>query len=87
MFSFGPYTPSMWGLSKSERRRGGAEILYELETAFRENSWPSDDFLYDAEHDLYMRLEAIASIGIGVWLGLRQYQDPSRPWYQRWLSR
>jgi hypothetical protein len=53
MFSLDPYTPPMWGLSKSERRRGGAEILYELETAFREDSWPSDDFLYDTEHELY----------------------------------
>jgi hypothetical protein len=43
----------MWGLSKSERRRHGAEMLYELETAFREEGWPSDDFVYDAEHDLY----------------------------------
>jgi hypothetical protein len=45
----------MWGLSKSEkkRRRHGAEILYELETAFREDGWPSKEFVYDAEHDLY----------------------------------
>ena len=39
-------------MSKSERRRHGAEMLYELETAFREHGWPSD-FVYDAEHDLY----------------------------------
>jgi hypothetical protein len=37
----------MWGLSKSERRRHGAEILYELETGFREEGWPSD-FRYGA---------------------------------------
>ena len=43
----------MWGLSKSERRRCGAEMLYELETGFREEGWPSDGFVYDAEHDLY----------------------------------
>ena len=43
----------MWGLSKSERRRHGAEMLYELETAFKEEGWPSKEFLYDAEHDLY----------------------------------
>jgi hypothetical protein len=43
----------MQGLSKSERRRSGAEILYELETGFREDDWPSEDFVYDAEHDLY----------------------------------
>ncbi len=48
-----PYTPPVWGLSKSERRRHGAEILYELETGFREEGWPSNDFVYDAEHDLY----------------------------------
>ena len=42
----------MWSLSKSERRRRGAEMLYELETGFREEGWPSD-FVYDAEHDLY----------------------------------
>ena len=43
----------MWGLSKSERRRHGAEMLYELETGFREEGWPSKEFVYDAEHDLY----------------------------------
>ena len=43
----------MWGSSKSERRRCGAEMLYKLETGFREEGWPSDDFVYDAEHDLY----------------------------------
>jgi hypothetical protein len=40
-------------LSKSERRRHGAEMLYELETRFREERWPSEEFVYDAEHDLY----------------------------------
>ncbi len=48
-----PYTPPVWGLSKSERRSHGAEMLYELETGFREEGWPSNDFVYDAEHDLY----------------------------------
>ena len=43
----------MWGLSKSERRRCGAEMLYELETGFREEGWPSEEFVYDAEHELY----------------------------------
>ncbi len=43
----------MWGLFKSERRRNGAEMLYELETAFREDGWPSEEFVYDAEQDLY----------------------------------
>jgi hypothetical protein len=41
---------------------------------------------WQANHPLYMRLEAIASIGIGVWLALRQYRETPRPWYQRWLS-
>ena len=43
--------------------------------------------LWQAEHPLYMRLEAIASIGIGIWLALRQYQETSQPWYPRWLAR
>jgi hypothetical protein len=47
------HSSPMWGLSKSERRRHGAEILYELETGFREEGWPSEEFVYDAEHDLY----------------------------------
>ena len=42
----------MWGLSKSERRRHGAEMLHELETGFREQGWPSD-FVYDDKRDLY----------------------------------
>ena len=42
----------MWGLSNSERRRGGAEMLYELETGFRQQGWTSEEFVYDAEHDL-----------------------------------
>ncbi len=42
----------MWGLSDSEKRRSGAEILYELETGFREEGWPSD-FVYDEKYDLY----------------------------------
>ena len=46
-------TPPMWGLSESERRRSGAEMLYELETAFREEGWPSDEFVSDDEHNLY----------------------------------
>jgi hypothetical protein len=37
----------MWGLSKSERRRDGTEALYELETCFREEGWPSERFVYD----------------------------------------
>jgi hypothetical protein len=43
----------MWGLAKSERRWGGAEMLYELEIGFKEEGWPSEEYVYDAEHDLY----------------------------------
>ena len=42
----------MRGIPESEKRRSGAEMLYELETGFREDGWPSD-LVYDAEHDLY----------------------------------
>ena len=33
------------------RRR--AEALYETETSFKEEGWQSEEFVYDAEHDLY----------------------------------
>ena len=46
------HTPLVWGLSDSEMRRRRAEALYELETGFREEGWPSD-MVYDAKHDLY----------------------------------
>jgi hypothetical protein len=52
MLVVGPYTLPMWGLSEREMRRRGAEMLYELETAFKEDGWPSD-FAYDEQHDLY----------------------------------
>ena len=42
----------MWGIPESEKRRHGTEMLYELETGFREDGWPSD-LVYEAEHDLY----------------------------------
>ena len=48
-----PYTLPMWGLYDSEMRRRRAEILYELETGFREEGLPSDELVYDEEHDLY----------------------------------
>jgi hypothetical protein len=42
---------------------------------------------WQADHPLYVRLEGIASIGIGVWLALRQYREaPPQPWYRRWFS-
>jgi hypothetical protein len=33
-------------------RRRTARALYEIETEFREDGWPSE-FVYDAEQDLY----------------------------------
>ena len=42
---------------------------------------------WQAEHPLLMRLEGMASIAVGVWLALRQYREPPRPWYRRWLPR
>jgi hypothetical protein len=37
----------------SEMHRRKAATLYELETGFREEGWSSEEFVYDAEHDLY----------------------------------
>jgi hypothetical protein len=34
-------------------RRRRAAALYGIETGFREQGWPSEEFVYDAEHDLY----------------------------------
>ena len=30
-----------------------AEVLYEIETGFREEGCPSEKFVYDEEYDLY----------------------------------
>ena len=51
----GEYTPLMWGIPESEKRRRKAETLYELEKMFREDDWFSSGeyFIYDAERDLY----------------------------------
>jgi hypothetical protein len=43
----------VWGIPESELRRRRAATLYELEALFAEDGWPSEDFVYDAEHDLY----------------------------------
>ncbi len=48
-----PYTSLMWRIPESKMRRRRAAALYELETGFREDGWPSEEFVYDAEHDLY----------------------------------
>jgi hypothetical protein len=37
----------------SEMHRRRAATLHELETDFREEGWSSEEFIYDAEHDLY----------------------------------
>jgi hypothetical protein len=37
----------------SQTRRCRAAALYEVETGFREEGWPSEEFDYDREHDLY----------------------------------
>ena len=38
------------------------------------------------ENPTYTRLGGIAEIGLGIWLALRQYQEPPQPWYQRRFS-
>jgi hypothetical protein len=43
----------VWNIPESEMRRRRAATLYELETGFREEGWPSEEFVYDDEHDLY----------------------------------
>ncbi len=40
-------------MSDSQMRRRKAAALYALEALFAEEGWPSEDFVYDAEHDLY----------------------------------
>jgi hypothetical protein len=40
-------------MPESEMRRRRAAALYETETTFREEGWPSEEFVYDEEHDLY----------------------------------
>jgi hypothetical protein len=40
-------------LSDAEWRRRAANVLYELETAFREEGWGDPALLYDEEGDLY----------------------------------
>ncbi len=47
----------MWGLPDSQMRRRKAATLYELEALFAEEGWPSEDFVYDAEHELYRFLD------------------------------
>ena len=48
-----PFTLSVWNIPESEMRRRRAATLYGLETGFREEGWPSEEFVYDDEHDLY----------------------------------
>jgi hypothetical protein len=41
------------GIPEREMRRRVAETLYELEALFAEAGWPSEEFVYGDEHDLY----------------------------------
>jgi hypothetical protein len=34
---------------------------------------------WQADYPLFMRLEGMASVAVGVWLALRQYREPPRP--------
>ncbi len=44
----------MWGLSDCQMRRRKVVSLYELEAlCVAEEGWPSEDFVYDAERELY----------------------------------
>jgi hypothetical protein len=53
----------MRGVSDKEMRRRTARALYEIETEFREDGWPSD-FVYDVEQDLYRFADGeFASLG------------------------
>jgi hypothetical protein len=46
------YASIVRGIPDSEKRRRGAEMIYELETEFRKAGWP-EDFVYDEEQDVY----------------------------------
>ena len=48
-----PYASLVWNIPESEARRRGAEMLYELEMGFKEEGWPSEEFVYDDEHVIY----------------------------------
>jgi hypothetical protein len=41
------------GIPDCETRRRRAATLYAVETWFREEGWPSEEFVYDEEYDLY----------------------------------
>jgi flavin-binding protein dodecin len=42
--------------------------------------------LWLAKHPTATRLRGIVRVGIGLWLGLRQYRQAPQHWYQRWFS-
>ncbi len=48
-----PYTSLMWNIPDSKMRRRRAEAFYEVEMGFRKAGWPSEEFVYDEEHDLF----------------------------------
>ena len=52
----------MWGWSNSQMRRRKAAALYELRALFaKEGCWPTEDFVYDEEHELYRRVASVGS--------------------------
>ncbi len=48
----------MWNIPESKIRRRRAETLYELEMGFIEASLPSEEFVYDEEHNLFRFADA-----------------------------
>jgi len=57
---------------------GGAAALLAPESMGRFGRWVSDN-------PLYMRIDGMAGIALGVWLALREYrkEESPRPWWRR----
>jgi len=57
---------------------GGAAALVAPETMGRFGRWVADN-------PLYMRIDGIVGIALGIWLALRQYREeaPPQPWWCR----
>ena len=60
---------------------GGVVTLLAPESMGRFTRWFGN-------HPLYMRLDALLIIALGVFLGLREAreEEPPPPWWCRWLS-
>jgi hypothetical protein len=60
---------------------GGAATLLAPESMARFTRW-------FANNPLYMRLDAIAVVGLGVFLAIREYREkePPPPWWHRIFS-